>query len=105
MAMKSEEKHQYYFANIHVYTHFKNANTQAKIWPIQRLKNAAFLQKEFQYKRLTQLMTEKITVEGKVTGSNGGGLFVLIDGITGFCPKSLVPTVSCIFTLQTIKRF
>ena len=41
-------------------------------------------------------------MEGKVTGSNGGGLFVLIDGITGFCPKSLVPTVSHFLFLKKI---
>lgn len=52
------------------------------------------LQKALIYRRLQQLSAEKITVEGKVTGSNNGGLFVLTEGVSAFCPGSLIPTVS-----------
>lgn len=43
------------------------------------------------WRRLQQLGEEKLSVEGLVTGNNGGGLFVTVMGVGGFCPGSLVP--------------
>merc|ERR1712232_1045215 len=43
------------------------------------------------WRRLQQLGEEKLGVEGLVTGNNGGGLFVTVMGVGGFCPGSLVP--------------
>ena len=49
------------------------------------------VQADASWRRLQQLGEEKLSDEGLVTGNNGGGLFVTMMGVAGFCPGSHVP--------------